>query len=186
MSLKYPNTKYVAFLRGINVDGNHKVPMADLRKELEKLKFKNVETILNSGNVIFDAPTDDLEKHETTISDRLEKTFGFSIPTILIKSDLINQLLESEPFKDIEITKETRLYISLLQKDVGHDLQLPWVNDDKSFKIISKTGNIVSSVLDLSITNTPKGMAALEKNFGKDITTRNWNTLKRIEKKLEV
>lgn len=45
--------RYVAFLRGINVSGHHKVPMADLRKEMEKLNFEKVITILNSGNIIF-------------------------------------------------------------------------------------------------------------------------------------
>ena len=46
--------KYVALLRGINVGGHHKVPMAELRKELENLGFTNIVTILNSGNVIFE------------------------------------------------------------------------------------------------------------------------------------
>jgi len=50
--------KYVAFLRGINVGGHHKVPMADLRKELEKLGFENVMTLLNSGNIIFEVISD--------------------------------------------------------------------------------------------------------------------------------
>ena len=45
--------KYVGFLRGINVGGHHKVPMAELSKELKKLNFENVVTLLNSGNVVF-------------------------------------------------------------------------------------------------------------------------------------
>jgi uncharacterized protein (DUF1697 family) len=53
--------KYVAFLRGINVGGHHKVPMADLRKELGKLDFKNSVTLLNSGNIKFETIPDKLE-----------------------------------------------------------------------------------------------------------------------------
>lgn len=48
------NTKrYVAFLRGINISGKNKVPMAELKKGFEKLDFVEVKTYLNSGNVIF-------------------------------------------------------------------------------------------------------------------------------------
>ncbi|MGH8103125.1 MAG: DUF1697 domain-containing protein, partial [bacterium] len=46
-------SKYVAFLRGINVGGHKPVRMEDLRKALGSLGFKNVRTILASGNVIF-------------------------------------------------------------------------------------------------------------------------------------
>ena len=57
--------RYVAFLRGINVGGHHKVPMAELRLIMEELGFEKVITLLNSGNIIFDATTkypEDLEK----------------------------------------------------------------------------------------------------------------------------
>ena len=50
---------FVALLRGINVGGHHKVPMAELRTELEKLGYSKVNTLLNSGNIIFKAASDD-------------------------------------------------------------------------------------------------------------------------------
>lgn len=45
--------RYVALLRGINISGNNKVPMAELKKGFEKFAFEEVKTYLNSGNVIF-------------------------------------------------------------------------------------------------------------------------------------
>lgn len=45
--------KYIAFLRGVNISGKNKVPMAELKKGFEKLGFEEVKTYLNSGNVIF-------------------------------------------------------------------------------------------------------------------------------------
>ncbi|PKV51660.1 uncharacterized protein (DUF1697 family) [Aquimarina sp. MAR_2010_214] len=177
---------YVAFLRGINVSGHHKVPMAELRKEMEKLNFEKVTTILNSGNIIFETTKDDVKSLEKMISDHLEKTFGFPIPTIIRKSEMMYHLLDCDPFRDILITKDIRLYVSFLHEDVETDLQLPWTSDNNAFKIIDKIDKTIVSVLDLSITKTPKGMEVLERYFGKHITTRNWNTIKRIEKKLEV
>lgn len=182
--MKSKKERYVAFLRGINVGGHHKVPMVDLRNELEKLGFENVLTLLNSGNVIFDAISDNTEELEKTISEHLEKFFGFSIPTILRKSEVIYRLLDKDPFKDVLLTKDIRLYVSFLRKDVETDLPLPCTSDDSSFKIIDKIDKTIVSVLDVSVSKTPKAMAVVERYFGKDITTRNWNTIKRIEKKL--
>ena len=184
MKSKKVNEIYVAFLRGINVGGHHKVPMADLRKELEKLDFENVETLLNSGNIIFEAIDDNEENLEKKISLHLEKSFGFPVPSIVRKCEMISELLNNNPFKDVKLTKDIRLYVSFLQEDVQTKLKLPWTSSDNSYKIIGKIEKNILSVLDMSISKTPKAMEELERYFGKNITTRNWNTIKRIEKKL--
>ncbi|MGY8913954.1 MAG: DUF1697 domain-containing protein, partial [Flavobacteriales bacterium] len=54
--MKIKKDFYIAFLRGINVGGHHKVPMAVLKTEFEKLGFKNIVTLLNSGNILFEGP----------------------------------------------------------------------------------------------------------------------------------
>ena len=182
--MKSKKEKYVAFLRGINVGGHHKVPMAELRKELEQLGFEKVITLLNSGNIIFETNPSDIKTLEKTISGHLEKAFGFLIPTIIRKSETIDQLLTDDPFKAIQLTKDIRLYVSFLKDEVLSNIELPWTSPDASFKIIRVSDKIIFSVLDLSVSKTTKAMEALENTFGSDITTRNWNTIVRIEKKL--
>ncbi|MDO9157115.1 MAG: hypothetical protein Q7U17_09590, partial [Sediminibacterium sp.] len=59
-------------------------------------------------------------------------------------------------------------------------LTLPYISKDNSFKIIGTKNHIIISVLDITTSNTPKGMEDLEKLFGKNITTRNWNTIQKI------
>ena len=63
--------RHVAFLRGINVGGHHKVPMQDLCIAFEKLGFENVQTVLNSGNIIFDADINSSEDLEKLISEKI-------------------------------------------------------------------------------------------------------------------
>ncbi len=184
MNVKKATGRYVVFLRGINVGGHHKVPMAELRKVLEGLQCENIDTLLNSGNIILNSTEVDLESLEVKIAEKLEKTFGFSIPTIIRKSETITQLISDAPFKDITLTKDIRLYVSFLKKNTATNLDLPWISQDDSFRIIDKTDNTVISVLDLAISKTPKAMKALEDFFGSEITTRNWNTIARIAKKL--
>lgn len=148
------------------------------------MNFEKVETLLNSGNIVFEAQANDTEVLEKMISDRLEKVFGFSIPTMVRKSAMIDRLIDRDPFKGVMLTKDIRLYVSFLRKEVNTGLELPWTSSDSSFKILDNSEKTIMSVLDLSISKTPKAMGVLEKSYGSDITTRNWNTIKRIEKKL--
>jgi len=158
--------------------------MADLKKELQKLELENVVTLLNSGNIIFTSTRISESKLEKKISEHLEKSFGFPIPTLIRKSEFIYELLSSNPFKNVKLTKDIRLYVSFLRNNDNTELKLPWKSSDNSYKIIEKKDKTILSVLDLSVSKTPKGMEILEKYFGKDITTRNWNTVERIGKKL--
>lgn len=177
--------KYVAFLRGINVGGHHKVPMADLKKEMKDLGFENVVTLLNSGNVLFDTTNNNIEGIEKMISSSLEKKFGFPIPVIIRDTETIDELFHTTPFEKVNLTKDIRLYVSFLKKDPKSDLELPWASADNSFTIIEVRDSTLLSILDLSISKTPKAMEALEHFFGTDITTRNWKTIERIVKKLQ-
>ena len=158
--------------------------MVTLKEILQKMNYENVVTLLNSGNVIFDAVVDDPVHIEDRIAEQLAQTFGFPIPTMVRTAASISTLIDTNPFKDIPLTKDTRLYISFLQKDVDIDLKLPWTSDDYSYTILTYSDKTIVSVLDLSISKTPKAMKALEHYFGKDTTTRNWNTIKRMEIKI--
>lgn len=175
---------YVAFLRGINVGGHHKVPMATLKSELQKLGLKNIVTLLNSGNIIFEFARENISVLEEQVSTHLEKSFGFSIPTIIRPSEVIVDLLNADPFNNVDNNQNIRLYVSFLKNDVDLEVKLPYAHPDKSYNILIKRGPNIFSVLDMSRCKTPKAMEILENYYGKEITTRNWNTLQRIGKKL--
>ena len=175
--------KYVAFLRGINVGGHHKVPMAELKIELQKMGFQQVVTILNSGNVLFEA--EEATDIEEKVSNRLEEVFGFPIPTIIRSFEAIRDLAHNDPFEYVTTTKDTKQYISFLQSEVEHDTALPWTSEDGAYQIISQRGLNVISMLDLSRSKTVKAMKMLEDIYVKNITTRNWNTIVRVMKKAE-
>ena len=172
--------KYVAFLRGINVGGNKKVPMADLKKVLEKIGLQNVKTLLASGNVVFESNSNKIEELQVSISTAIEKAFKFPVPLLLRSFSVIQELIALDPFKKIIVTPQTRLYVTFLTERVKDKAASSYVSSDNSFAIISKTKSEVFSVLDLSITGTPEAMNALEKEFGKEVTTRNWNTILKI------
>ena len=176
--------KYVVLLRGINVGGHHKVPMKDLKNELEGMGFENIVTLLNSGNIILEAKKFTSEKLEAGLTQSLGNIFGFSIPVIAREANDMAEISNLNPFRDVAVTKDTRLYVSFLKKETNVELTFPWKTGDGSYQILNIYKKIIFSVLDLSITKTTKGMDTLEQMFGKDITTRNWNTVKKIVDKL--
>jgi uncharacterized protein (DUF1697 family) len=186
MTTKPTSKTYVAFLRGINVGGHHKLPMADLRKEFENMSFQKVTTLLNSGNVIFDVQSTEETELSERIAARLDKVFKFPVPTIVVRAKTILELLNDDPFKDETLSKERRGYVSFLQHKPKASLQLPWMSEDSSLKILRVNDYLICSFLDLSKAKTPEAMKVLEKLYGKQMTTRNWNTIERIGEKLNL
>ncbi len=173
--------KYIAFLRGINVGGNHIVKMEVLKKTLEGLGFDKVKTLIASGNVCFESATMDTQKLRSKIEKVLLKVFGFDIPTIIRSEDEIAKIIKIDPFKKIKVTPETRLYVTFLSEIPGKDLKKLYESPLKNYAILQVTDGEVFSVLVL----TPKSrsvdsMNILGKMFGKNITTRNWNTVMKM------
>jgi len=173
--------RYAALLRGINVGGNKKVPMADLKKLFEKLGFTNVKTLLNSGNALFAS-----DEKKAALHGKIEKAmaekFGFPIPLILRTVDELKALAESEPFKGITVTPATRLYITFLgEGSKKSSLKAPFESEDGACRILRISPTEVCSVLTLAEdVGTVDAMGIIEREFGKNVTTRNWNTVQKM------
>ncbi len=107
-------TEYVAFLRGINVGGHMLVPMERLKQAFESLRFTNVQTVLASGNVLFQAPPTAVGTLGKRIEKTLETRLGKKIGVLVRSLDRLQRLAASEPFRDADVSPETRLYVTFL------------------------------------------------------------------------
>ncbi|MDE2590247.1 MAG: DUF1697 domain-containing protein [Patescibacteria group bacterium] len=175
--------KQVAFLRGINVGGHKPVQMEELKKAFESLGFENVKTFLASGNVLFETSQANERILAKKIEEKLKKTFGHKIDVLIHTIEELQRLDKLNPFKGITITPQTRLYVTFLSEKPKNNLKIPYESVNKNFKIIRATGSEVCSVLILQPNSqTIDLMDFLEKEFGRKITTRNWNTITRILK----
>jgi uncharacterized protein (DUF1697 family) len=113
--------KYAALLRGINVAGQKRVPMADLKKIFESLKFKNIETYIQSGNVVFEYDRVAKGDHEwetaaivTAIEQAIQKKFAFKVDVIVRTEKDWPKILKSNPYP-AEAKKEPKfLHVYLL------------------------------------------------------------------------
>lgn len=173
-------TVYVALLRGINV-GKRRIKMAHLREGFASWGYEPVKTIQAAGNVIFEAK----EQEETALAEaleqHLEERYGYEVPVVLRTMAEIEALVEAQPFAGVQVTPETRLYVSFLKEPAESALEIPYETAEKEFVILSASEREVFSVLTLNPNlRTTDSMAILEQAFDSLMTTRNWNTVKKI------
>lgn len=177
-------TKYVALLRGI-APTNPNMRNDRLRGVFEKLGFANVKTVISSGNVIFESPSRSAAKLEETIEKALPEHLGFTSTTILRSQGQIKRLVDQNPFNGMEHSQKSSLNVTFLKKKRGKDIKFPHKIDNRDYSILGMYDGAICSVIDLTGAKTPDLMVWLEKQFGKEITTRTWKTVERILKAME-
>lgn len=89
--------KYIAFLRGINISGKNKIPMAKLKEGFEGLGWGDVKTYLNSGNVIFSGEEDNSGSFTNRIETMIKDQFGLDIPVFVIEKEELEDILHHAP-----------------------------------------------------------------------------------------
>ena len=177
--------RYVALLRGIG-PSHPNMRNEKFRALFETLGFENVRTVITTGNVLFDSPSRAVRALETKIEDGIEKQLGFTSTTIVRSHQQMKRLVADEPFGDLEDTPTARLNVTFLKKKQKTDVRFPYVAEEKKgYSVLGMTDREVFSVVDLSGASTPDVMLWMEKEFGKEITTRTWKTVGRILKRLD-
>jgi len=105
---------YISMLRGINVSGQKKIHMAELRNLYESLGLENVQSYLQSGNVIFDSEETDNEKLRKLIETQIEENYGFSVPVLICTGNDFRRLIESKPFAKERSENPARVMVTFL------------------------------------------------------------------------
>ena len=177
-------TRYVALLRGI-APMNPNMRNDKLRGVFESLGFENIKTVISSGNVIFDSPSRRVKKLEESIETALPEQLGFTSTTILRSQGQLQKLVDEDPFKGMEHSQTSSLNVTFLKKKKQSSIKFPYQVNDRDYTLLGMYGGAICSVIDLTSAKTPDLMAWLEKQFGKEITTRSWKTVERILKAME-
>lgn len=176
--------KYAALLRGIG-PSNPNMRNEKLREVFRKLGFQNVQTVISTGNVLFESPSRGVRTLEATIEKAIQDQLGFTSTTIIRSHEPFKRLIGDKPFGKTEDTPTARLNVTFLKEKQETDLRFPYRAKEKGYSVIGMNDREVFSVVDLSGATTPDVMAWLEQQFGKAITTRTWKTVGRILKRLD-
>jgi uncharacterized protein (DUF1697 family) len=170
---------YIALLRGINVTGRNKVPMAELRSLCGELGWAGVRTYIQSGNVIFAAAGPRAEQ-ETRLERAIETRFGLSIPVIVRAAKDWPDYVAGNPFPEASRTEANRVLLALSKATPAPDAE-------GRLRERAAHGERVTRVDDALWVHYPSGVgqsklspALFDRLVGSPVTARNWRTVLRI------
>ena len=172
-------TRHIALLRGINVGGHKKVPMADLRAALEDAGFEDVKTYVQSGNVALTAKERSPGKVGRKVEAAIEKAFGFDVAVVVRSRDEIAALVADDPLGDVATNPTYRVVVFLADKldrkrlaDVDPEQFAPEAFALRDYEIVmwAPDGQRDSKLVK----------ALTEKRTGVVGTARNWKTVLKL------
>jgi uncharacterized protein (DUF1697 family) len=166
--------RYAAFLRGV-MPFNCKMPA--LKAAFEAAGFTAVKTVLGSGNVAFDARSASEHLLEQKAEAAMHEHLGRAFFTIVRPVEQLRELLATDPYKPFKVGPKAKRIVTFLREPPKTRLKLP-VEMHGARILVMKDRDIFSAYL-----RTAKGpvfMTLIEKTFGKDVTTRTWDTVAKV------
>ena len=169
---------YVALLRSINVGGNNKVPMEDLRALFGKHGASSVATYINSGNVVFRHASSDEAKLSTELEAAIAKKFKCTVPVVLRTDEELASVSSENPFPKL-VSEPKKLHVMFLadapKKPALASLD-PQRSPGDSYQVLGR--EIFMSVV--SAAETKLTVDYFEKRLATKATARNWNTVNKL------
>jgi uncharacterized protein (DUF1697 family) len=154
--------------------------MPALKRALERAGFADVRTLLSSGNAVFAAKDQKPETLEGEIETILTRELGKSFMTFVRPLAKLRQIIEEDPYSEFRLRPGAKRVVTFLRK------KLPAARLAKLELPIELEGARILAVRDREALSAyvpsargPVFMTLLEKTFGKEITTRTWDTVKK-------
>lgn len=172
-------TKFIAFLRGINV-GGHRVKMERLRGLFSELGFAEVRNYIQTGNIFFETTEIDRAALTKKIERHLFAALGYEVPVFLRTIAEVERALQMNPFEHIEATADMRFCITFIYEPLPGNFELPYISPKNDFEILQATSGEAFILMRL-IDGRPGNPAAfIEKKFKLKTTTRFFGTTEKI------
>jgi uncharacterized protein (DUF1697 family) len=169
---------FVAFIRGINV-GGHTVTKVTLQEAFSSMGFNSISTFRQSGNIIFEAASQEPKTLEIQIQTRLQERLPFQVAVFVRTIPQLKRLIELYPFKGEEEADADFQITFLKEARRPFPLKLP-------VRIPNSTADVIS-VRDEEVFSVTRGHGDggkpnpfLESKLKTKATTRNWNVIKEI------
>lgn len=171
---------YLALLRAVNVSGHNIIKMEHLRKLMAENGYNNVQTYIQSGNIVFELEETDKAKIAYDIKLLLYKEYGYDVVVYIYDAADLQQIIANNPYTDDvpEPSGKKKYFVVFLNHEVapqGLDKMKKYNRSDDAFKAVGKILylKLSQSAADSKLTN-----AFIENKLGNNYkaTMRNWNT----------
>lgn len=172
--------RYIAFLRGINVSGHRIIKMEELRKMFEALKFKNVRTYIQTGNVVFETTVKDSDTLTKKIEKHLHKSLGYEVETMLRTMLEMEAIIKNNPFKKARLDKTVHLYLTFLYEEPSVELKKSLISSSDDIATFKIKNRELYTLYKRSNAKHPFSNNFVEKKLKLAATTRNWNVINKV------
>jgi uncharacterized protein (DUF1697 family) len=166
--------RYAAFLRGV-MPTNCKMP--ELKRAFEAAGFTEVKTVIGSGNVVFGAAAASEAALQRKAEAAMAEHLGRAFLTIVRPLDALRAILDGDPYAGAKLPPDAKRVVTFLREPPGKKPRLPIELDGA--RIISLRGGELFS----AYVPSPRGpafMTLIQKTFGDEVTTRTWDTVRKV------
>lgn len=169
----------ISMLRGVNVGGHNMIKMDALRALYESLGLKNVQTYVQSGNVVFTTDKHSLDQLAKEIEDAIERQFGFRSSIILRTAAEMREVIRKNPFASRQDIEPGKLHVTFLSSDPGQDAR------ERVLAMKIDPEELVFGIREHYIyfpngAGQSKVPAAMERALKTPGTARNWNSVTKM------
>lgn len=176
---------YAAFLKGINVGGHKKIRMQDLKASLSALNFQQLNTYIQSGNLVFCTEETDVPRLQSEIEKKIVDDFGFEVTVIIRSAAELHQIVDYNPYLEVDSVQISNLYITMLA-EMPERLHL-----EKLFEynfphdLYQVHGKEVYLNCLNGYGNTKLSNDFFEKKLKQNATSRNWKTMLKMQEMIQ-
>ena len=176
---------YISMLRGINVSGQKKIKMADLRALYESLGFLSVQTYIQSGNVVFDSKETDEKRVARSVANAIKYEYGFEVPVVIRNCSDLQKIVKDNPLLRAGDKDISKLHVTFLSDrpaaSATKKLDAPAVGGEE----LSVVGREVYLYCPNGYGKSKLTNNFFEKTLSVAATTRNWKTVNTLLEMVE-
>jgi uncharacterized protein (DUF1697 family) len=172
------NDRYVALLRGINVGKAKRIAMAELRTLVETLGYRDVRTLLNSGNIVFASTPAKARNATSRIASALTTELGVSARVTLLAADELCEIVDANPLLHL-MNDPSRMFVSVLAEPTDRArlaviAETSW--GDEAIALGERVAYVwcANGVLESAVYKQ------VDKTLRDAVTTRNWSTIGKL------
>lgn len=169
--------RHILLLRGINVGGKNRLPMADLRSALEELGAREVETWIQSGNAVLEAPARLAKGLPATLREQLRARHGLDIPVVLRSATELERAVEGWPWADAD---PAHRHVGFLAETPPAKAVAALDPDRSPGDRFAVRGRELYLHLPGGVARTKLTNAWFDRQLGTTSTVRNWKTVERL------
>jgi uncharacterized protein (DUF1697 family) len=173
---------FISMLRGINVSGQKKIQMAELRSLYESLGLVKVRTYVQSGNVVFDSVESDTAKLAGLVEAQIERVFGYALPVFVRDVADFQRIIISNPFLTARNEDPAKLHVTFLYRPLVESTLSTMLSPNADGDEFFGDDQEIFLFCPNGYGRTKLSNNFFERKLKVAATTRNWQTVLALHK----